>query len=148
MRGTIGLGRTPFFQTEIVMSDTPEAGSIGWFDLTVEQGAKICDFYAQVVGWKTEPVSVGDYDDYVMKTAESETPVAGVCHARGQNADLPPQWLMYVSVNDLDASIASCETLGGKVLSPRRDMGSYGTMAVIQDPAGAVMALMQPPQTD
>lgn len=127
------------------MSVTPEPGSIGWIDLTVEHGEQIRDFYAQVTGWKTEAHAMGDYDDYLLKTAETETPVAGVCHARGENADLPPQWLMYVCVADLTASLATCTALGGKVVTPPRSIGDYGMMAVIQDPAGAVLALMQPP---
>ncbi len=88
---------------------------------------------------------MGDYSDYMMSTVESETPVAGICHARGQNKNLPPQWLMYVSVLDLQTSLNTCVALGGKVVCPTRAMGSYGTMAVIQDPAGAVLALIQPP---
>jgi predicted enzyme related to lactoylglutathione lyase len=127
------------------MGDKPETGSIGWFDLTVEHGEQIRDFYAQVTGWKTEDHSMGDYSDYMMKTANTETPVAGICHARGENVNLPPQWLMYVRIADLEASLTSCVDLGGKVVCPPRSMGSYGTMAVIQDPAGAVIALMQPP---
>ncbi len=75
------------------MSETAERGSIGWCDLTVEHGEQIQDSYAQVTGWKSEDHSMGQYSDYVMKTAHSDTAVAGVCHARGQNANLPPQWL-------------------------------------------------------
>jgi len=130
------------------MSETPEPGTIGWFDLTVEHGEQLRDFYAQVIGWKTEGQSVGDYDDYVMKTPRTDTPVAGICHARGQNADLPPHWLMYVTVADLDASLKSCVDLGGTIVCGPRSMGGYGTLAVIQDPAGAVVALMQPPRTE
>ncbi len=127
------------------MSNTPEPGSIGWMDLTVEHAEQIRDFYAQVTGWKTEDHSMGEYSDYVMKTPESDTPVAGICHARGQNANLPPQWLMYVQVVDLDLSLKSCLDLGGTVISSARSMGDFGTMAVIQDPAGAVLALIQSP---
>jgi len=127
------------------MSETPEPGSIGWFDLTVNDAEQMRDFYRQVTGWKSEDHSMGDYSDYVMKTPTSETPVAGICHARGENAQLPAQWLMYVQVRNLDASLKSCVELGGSIVAPARSMGDYGTMAVIQDPAGAVMALMEPP---
>ena len=130
------------------MSDTPELGAIGWFDLTVENGEQIRDFYTQVTGWTSEDHSMGEYSDYVMKTPNSNTPAAGVCHARGQNATLPPQWLIYVQVADLDVSLKSCLDLGGAVISPPRSMGDYGIMAVIQDPAGAVLALTQPPSAD
>ena len=58
---------------------------------------------------------------------------------------MPAQWMVYITVADLDQSMESCEERGGKVLVRDRDMGSYGRMSVIQDPAGAVCALMQPP---
>jgi hypothetical protein len=68
--------------------------------------------------------------------------VAGVCHARGANANTPPVWLMYIIVADLDASIVQVKGLGGTVIDGPREMG--GRMCVIRDPAGAVCALLQP----
>ena len=36
------------------------------------------------------------------------------------NASLPPQWLIYVNVEDLDASIASVQALGGEIVDGPR----------------------------
>jgi len=69
------------------------------------------------------------------------TPVAGVCHARGENAGMPAQWLIYIVVENLDEALARCEAAGGTTLH-KRSMGSGG-MAVIRDPAGAVCGLYQ-----
>jgi uncharacterized protein len=120
----------------------PEIGSIAWFDLTVPDAEGLRDFYAQVVGWKPEAVGMGDYSDYNMLTPGSDTPVAGVCHARGSNAGLPAQWLLYVVVEDVEAAAARCEGRGGKVLVRPKGL-SGGRYCVIQDPAGAVCALYQ-----
>ncbi len=125
------------------MSERPVPGTVGWFDLTVEDADSIRDFYAEVVGWKATPLSMGDYSDYVMGTADG-TPVSGVCHARGTNAGLPSQWLMYVNVADIEASRSACEARGGKLQTPVKNMEGHGAYCVIQDPAGAVMALFQP----
>src|SRR5204863_1219049 len=108
----------------------PAIGAISWVDLTVPDAAKLRDFYAAVVGWKPSEVKMGDYADYCMNDPGSGSAVAGVCHARGENANLPPVWLIYITVANLDESIARCRKLGGVVLSPPRDMGSYGRMAV------------------
>ena len=70
-----------------------------------------------------------------------EQPAAGVCFARGQNAKLPPQWLIYVSVADLDASVAACLARGGVVVDGPRGMGEQ-RLAVIRDPAGAHLGLL------
>ena len=124
------------------MSDL-KAGAIGWVDLTVPNAAEVRDFYAAVVGWTVQDVKMGEYSDFTMRSAAGEA-VAGVCHARGSNTGLPAQWLVYVSVPDLDASLKACVAKGGNVYRPRASMGSYGDVAVIQDPAGAVMAVIQP----
>jgi len=120
---------------------TPEVGSIGWVDLTVPNAEEVRDFYAQVVGWKPQPLDMGGYSDFVMLAPGGEGK-AGICHARGKNAGQPPVWMVYLMVANLDASIASCEELGGKVLVPARGAGG-GRFCVIQDPAGAVAALFQ-----
>lgn len=123
------------------MSDPNEKrGTIVWHDLTVPQAAAVRDFYAGVIGWNATPQSMGEYDDYNMSTPEGVC-VAGVCHRRGPNANLPPQWLMYVSVADVDESATRCKELGGSVIDGPRTMGQH-RFCVIQDPAGAVLALI------
>ncbi len=121
--------------------DTKIVGSMAGFDLTVPDADRVRDFYAAVVGWRPEPLDMGGYSDYVMTTATGE-PAAGVCHARGDNADLPPQWLAYIRVDDLDARLERCRALGGSVVAgPKGTAG--GRYCVIRDPAGAVIALIE-----
>ena len=122
---------------------SPAAGTIAWRDLTVPNADSIRAFYEQVVGWKSSPVDLGSYSDFEMLQPASGESVAGICHARGTNADLPPQWLMYVIVADVAASAVRCIELGGQVLVAPRPL-SGGTFCVIRDPAGAVCALFQP----
>ena len=123
------------------MSGTPRPGTITWTDLTVENAEKIRDFYHAVTGWTPEPLAMGTYSDFVMN-ADGEA-VAGICHARGSNADLPPVWLVYITVEDLDHSIKQCQRLGGSLLVPARSYAG-GRYCVIKDPAGAICALYQP----
>jgi predicted enzyme related to lactoylglutathione lyase len=122
----------------------PEVGTIGWTDLTISNAEEIRNFYSRVVGWKPQPLSMGQYDDYVMNTPETETSIAGVCHARGGNAGLPPQWLIYITVANIDESIVTCKSMGGKILAEAKNYSDMGRYCVIQDPAGAVCALFEP----
>lgn len=126
------------------MSDQPKwkPGDIVWRDLTVPDAASIRDFYSAVVGWGSAGEDMGGYEDYSMLPEGSTDGIAGICHARGSNAGIPPQWLMYIAVSDLKASIARCVELGGKVIDGPRSLGSCD-FCVIQDPAGAVCALAQ-----
>lgn len=128
------------------MSDTerPPVGSICWRDLTVPEAVAVRDFYARVVGWQAEPADMGEYSDFTMNAPDSGEAVAGICHARGPNADLPAQWLIYITVADVEESARRCAELGGRVLAGPRGMGVHGRYCVIQDPAGAVAALFEP----
>jgi len=131
---------------EMLVSETtkPEIGAVGWFDLTVPDAGRVRDFYEQVVGWTSTGHDMGEYEDYVMSTPGGRG-VAGVCHARGANADVPPHWMLYVNVADLDTSLERCRALGGEVLGEPRDLGSYGRLCYVRDPSGAALALIQPP---
>ena len=117
-------------------------GKIGWIDMTVDDAEAIRDFYQRVAGWGHEGVSMGDYEDYSMTTPGGDA-VSGICHARGENAELPGGWLIYITVEDVEASAAACEAHGGKVIVPVRGLAG-GRYCVICDPAGATAALYQP----
>lgn len=128
------------------MSDavpTPAIGQISWIDLTVPDAASVREFYKRVTGWSATAFNMGDHDDYCMNPAGSTNPVAGICHAMGENAGLPPVWIIYITVADLDESLRFCQDNGGKRRSAVRDT-PMGRFCVIEDPAGAVAALFQP----
>lgn len=115
-------------------------------DLTVPDAERTRDFYKKVIGWTSEDVEMedgnGKYSDYNM-LAEDGTPAAGICHARGLNADLPPVWLLYLPVGDLEESIRLVNEEGGKVLKAVTDDDGQYVYAVIQDPVGVYLALLQ-----
>ncbi|WP_276347734.1 VOC family protein [Daejeonella sp. JGW-45] len=122
--------------------DESKPGQILWHDLTVDNAELVSDFYHGVLGWEKEGLNMSGYDDFVIKSSKEGEVVAGVCHAKGVNKDIPPQWLMYVKVSNLEESIAKCRELGGKTLGNRRKMGE-GHYQLIQDPAGAYMMLCE-----
>ncbi len=120
----------------------PRLGRVTWQDLTVPDADRVRDFYSEVVGWRAQNVDMGGYEDYAMHAPDGEC-VSGVCWQRGVNAALPPQWLIYVTVADVDAAAARCAALGGRVLDGPRAMGER-RFCVIQDPAGAALGLISP----
>ncbi len=42
--------------------------------------------------------------------------VAGICHKKGGNKNLPSKWLNYVMVDNIETSIKKCTLLGGKIV--------------------------------
>lgn len=128
-------------------SDGPaSAGRIAWLDLTVSDASTTRDFYKHVVGWSVQDVAMKDadtrYADYNMLD-EAGTPAAGVCHARGGNAGLPPVWMLYLPVGDLPESLRRVGHEGGRVNRTVNGPDGAPAYAVIQDPVGASLALMQ-----
>lgn len=120
----------------------PKPGQIVWVDLTIPNAEAVRDFYSQLVGWQPSPVDMGGYNDFNMNLPGTDLPAAGVCHTRGPNANLPAQWMIYIAVTDLDQRIETCLALGGEVIAGPTGDGLH-RFCVIQDPAGAVAALVQ-----
>jgi predicted enzyme related to lactoylglutathione lyase len=125
------------------VSESPEpVRGLAWLDLTVPDAESLKDFYAAVTGWTLFPVPMGDYSDYALM--DGETTVAGVCHARGPNADIPPVWMPYFRVDDIEAAAAKVVELGGELLRQPSEVADYGRTCYIRDPAGVVCGLFQP----
>lgn len=111
-------------------------GRIGWVDLTVPEAEPVRDFWKAVVGFDgLEPCEMGGYEDWSL-TSDGR-PVAGVCHARGANAGLPPVWMVYFTVDHLEEALAEVEAREGTVVKRQE------RMAVVRDPGGTVAALFQ-----
>ena len=95
----------------------------------------------QVLATLADPSANGHR--HIITVPGTGTPAAGICHARGVNADLPPVWMVYLVVKNLKVSLASVREGGGAVLAGPNSMGPGSAYAVIRDPAGAVAALYQ-----
>lgn len=123
------------------MADSKDAGMVQWFDLTVDDASGLRDFYQEVTGWDFQPASVGDYEDWCMMAGDQL--VTGICHRKGVNQNMPPMWMIYINVENLEHSIQVCTDRGGHVVDGPRVQEGHGKMAVIKDPAGAVCALFE-----
>lgn len=115
-------------------------GDIVWRDLTVPNAETVRDFYGAVLGWTFTEHDMGGYADYNVHGANGDI-IAGICQAAGTNANVPPQWLIYVQVDDVGKACEVATAQGGRVVDGPRSMGAR-RFAVIADPAGAVVALI------
>jgi hypothetical protein len=129
-------------ESAVVPEEKPSnIGRIEWMDLTVDDASSVRNFYTSVVGWSSSDVDMGSYSDFNINLPGTEDTIAGVCHARGSNQNIPSQWLIYVRVESVADSAEKCKKMGGEVLDGPRRMGG-SNFCVIKDPAGAVMALL------
>ncbi|MEQ9442204.1 MAG: hypothetical protein RIG62_24395 [Cyclobacteriaceae bacterium] len=100
-----------------------KSGKIFWQDLTVSNAEQIKNFYCSVVGWTFSSVKLGDYEDYNILDSNSQEVVAGICHNKGVNSKMPPQWLNYVIVESIEASLEQCTRLGGQIIDGQKKWG-------------------------
>jgi len=118
-------------------------GLFVWYEhLTKDVQAAIA-FYAEVVGWKTQPFAEGG--DYIMWVG-SQGPLGGVMKLPDEAAKMgaPPHWVGHVQVEDVDATAALTKKLGGKVYKEPTDIPTVGRFAVLADPQGAAIAIFKP----
>lgn len=120
------------------------SGSIVSADLTTGQATELKEFYAAVIGWQVELMPLKDegseYNDFVMKDSDGNW-AAGICHARGVNAGIPPQWIVYLNVADVEVAVQQCLAFGGKLVKESRGGDGNCIYALLEDPSGAVFGV-------
>ncbi len=115
-----------------------QQGAFSWFELmtTDVEGAK--KFYSNLFGWDTEEMPMGDMNYTIVKVGEEG--LGGIMPIQHQAEGSPPNWGVYVTVNDVDATARKAEELGGKILVSPTDIPNVGRFCVLQDPQGAVIS--------
>jgi predicted enzyme related to lactoylglutathione lyase len=134
-------GKTAEEPKTVTEEKPSNVGKVEWMDLTVPDAGQLQKFYTSVVGWSSNDVDMGSYSDFNLNLPGTEDTIAGVCHSRSNNDNIPSQWLIYVRVESVADSAERCKKMGGEVLDGPRRMGG-SNFCVIKDPAGAVMALL------
>jgi hypothetical protein len=95
----------------------PAVGTIARVDLAVAGAERLRDSYREAVGWTVTAVPMGGFADSCMNAPVSRVTAAGVCYARGADAGLPPQWLLSITVAELEVPMTRCMALGGAVIA-------------------------------
>jgi uncharacterized protein len=118
-------------------------GKFVWQELTTEDPATAVSFYSKVVGWHAHPnASHPTYTEFGIGSTHSAgmMPLSDDLRAAGVRS----HWLPYVGVTDVDASVASAQQLGAKVLHAAADIEHVGRFAILTDPQGGAFAVFKP----
>jgi len=120
-------------------------GVPSWIDLATPDPAASKAFYGALFGWDYDDQPTDqDGADYTMAQLDGRS-AAGMMLLSSEMAasGMPPVWSAYVSVTDIDAAVAEVAPAGGTVMRPAMDVMDAGRMAVVADPAGAVICMWQ-----
>lgn len=120
------------------MDQTP--GKISWKELMTRDAANSAKFYNGLFGWVTEQVVLGG-STYTFFKVDEES-VAGMAELSAKSEGTPQGWTNYVTVENLEDSIAKVHELGGKICKDITAL-QMGRFAIVQDPDGAVIGLWQ-----
>ncbi len=117
-----------------------EANAVTWFEIPVTDLARATAFYEKVLGVSLRPLDQGGYR---MAWFPQHAGGAGSSGALVQGEGRTPGragTLVYLTVPDIDAALATVQDCGGAVVLPRAS-GDYGSIAHFEDSEGNLVAL-------
>jgi predicted enzyme related to lactoylglutathione lyase len=117
-------------------------GTFCWVELSTTDAKAAKGFYSGLFGWTTDDMPIGPDKFYTMLKLDGQT-VGALYEAGEEMAGIPPNWLSYASVANVDETAEKVGSLGGKVMKAPFDVMDAGRMAVILDPSDAAFALWQ-----
>jgi hypothetical protein len=116
------------------------SNKIAHVELASSDRAASAKFYGDLFGWPVQRFEVGDY--LMTALPRGETSMAFVQEG-GPWAVTPGSVLVFVDVADVDATIARARQLGATILSDKTEVPNTGWMAMIGDPGGNRIAVLQ-----
>ena len=115
-------------------------GAFSWTELMTSDPAAARKFYGELLGWQFRDMNMGSMTYTVLSAGGQD--VGGIMSIPSNAQGMPPSWGSYVTVDNVDARAERVTKLGGKVLMPPTDIPNVGRFAVIQDPQGARISLI------
>ena len=127
-----------------------EHGTPYWFECQSKDYEASLAFYRQVLGAPIEEIGTGGDPDAVGpdrygRVFAGESAYSGIMDAATlMPAEVSSFWQVYITVDDVAATVKQAESLDGQLLMPI-EATPYGTLAAIKDPLGALICLGHPP---
>ena len=128
--------------------DRHPAGSFCWIELATSDQTAAKNFYGALFGWTPNDMPMGPGAYYTIFKIDGRDAGGGyTLRPEQREMKVPPHWMLYILVENVDATAAKVAQLGGTAIVPGFDVMDVGRMAVIQDPTGAYFCLWQAKQS-
>jgi len=121
--------------------ETAPAGGFFWNELHTSDPTKALAFYEKVVGFSQRSMDMGSGGTYHILSKGGVDRGGVTSHLPG---GVSSHWLPYVAVDDLDGTIARARKHGATIPIDAEDIPGIGRFGVLEDPTGAVLAVMKP----
>jgi predicted enzyme related to lactoylglutathione lyase len=116
-------------------------GKFVWAELFTSDSAAAAKFYTGVVGWTASTVKQHGVAYTVFRNGVH--PVAGLRQRESSAGPHASRWIGYIAVSDLAATLTAATQAGATVRAPAREFPRLGRQAIITDPDGAPVGLIQ-----
>ena len=120
-------------------TEPPTPRRFFWNELHTPDPEQALSFYEQVLGFSHQTLDMGPAGAYHILSRGG----VGRGGVTGHLGGAAPHWLPYVAVDDPDATLARAKQLGGKIHVDPYDIPAVGRFGVLEDPTGAVLAVMK-----
>jgi predicted enzyme related to lactoylglutathione lyase len=114
-------------------------GAFIWNELYSMDPDRSIAFYRELGGFETERLKSNRNDRYDVLKSDGKGR-GGVMKMDG----VPPMWMPYVKVAKCDDAVALAKQLGGTFHKPAEDVAGAGRIAILHDPLGAMLGLLEP----
>jgi uncharacterized protein len=119
------------------------AGRYGWAELNSRGLDKVLPFYSQVFGWSTKVGTMGEGGPRYIELSAGDRLIGGAMDMNPMvPAEVPSYWLVYFTVDDVDASYRKALAGGGREMLAPPDFAG-GRFAILGDPQGAAFGLLK-----
>ena len=116
-------------------------GAFSWSELTTSDPAAASTFYGKLFGWTIKEMG-SEMGGYRVANI-GEAGIGGLMATPPDAKDMPPRWGVYVTVNNVDETVAQAKVLGAQVCIEPMDVPGVGRMAAFNDPQGAMISVIQ-----
>ena len=117
-------------------------GSFVWYELITTDIECAKAFYPRVLGWGTQDVSMPSMAYSLFTLGEASVSGLMGLPAGADKIGAKPRWIGYVGVDDVDATAALINQLGGAVHVPPTNFYNFSRFAVVADPQTASFGLI------
>ena len=119
----------------------PSPNAASWFEIPVRDLSRAVRFYSQVFGIEMQPIEMGGAHMAFFPMSPGAPGCGGTLIQDQGYTPSKDGSLVYLAVDDIDATLAKVKAAGGETLLPKLNIGEHGNVAHFSDSEGNRVAL-------
>ena len=119
----------------------PEVGEASWHELMTTDAPAAMKFYTDLFGWQEgDAMDMGPMGKYHMFNRPNGA-IGGMMNKPPEMAQVPPHWMIYFRVPDINAAVERIKKNGGTIINGPMEVPGGDWIVTATDPQGAAFSL-------